>query len=198
MIVTRLPLTDLVPDPANAREHGSRNLDTIRSSLKLWKQVEPLVVQKSTRKIIGGNARYQVMKEIGWTEADVVEVDLNDAQATALGIVLNRASELASWQYDALAPALAMVQEAGINPLDLGFDEHEMETIMGAIFHAEGEAIDSKPRPVIAFTQEQYTMILQAVEAWRSKRDSHDTQIAEVVVSICEEWQGSAVTTDVP
>jgi hypothetical protein len=34
-----------------------------------------------------------VGKKLGWTECDIVELDIDDLQATALGITLNRTSE---------------------------------------------------------------------------------------------------------
>jgi len=37
------------------------------------------------------------MKALGWTHADVVELDVSDTQATARGIALNGRAELAEW-----------------------------------------------------------------------------------------------------
>lgn len=106
MRVRRARLSELHPDPSNARKHDSRNLDAISASLKQFGQVEPLVVQKSTGKVIGGNGRLEVLRRAGETEADIVEVDVNDTQAAALGIALNRTGELAGWDDEALAKIL--------------------------------------------------------------------------------------------
>ena len=105
-----LPLEALHEDPANARKHGPKNLEAIRGSLLEFGQVEPLVIQKSTRKMIGGNGRLGVMRDLGWTEAKVFEVDCDNAQAVALGIALNRSAELAEWDQDALDKLLATVK----------------------------------------------------------------------------------------
>ena len=96
-------LSELHEDPANARLHPDENLADIRASLKEFGQVEPLVVQKSTGKVIGGNGRLKVMRSLGWEECDVALVDLSDMKATALGITLNRAGERAEWDTKALA-----------------------------------------------------------------------------------------------
>ncbi len=95
LTIRRVPLASLVPDPANARAHGEKNLEAIRASLARFGQAEPLVVQRATRRVIGGHGRLAAMKALGWAEADVVELDLDDLQATALGIALNRTGELA-------------------------------------------------------------------------------------------------------
>jgi len=96
-------LSELHEDPANARLHPDENLADIRASLKEFGQVEPLVVQKSTGKVIGGNGRLKVMRSLGWEECDVALVDLSDMKATALGITLNRAGERAEWDTKVLA-----------------------------------------------------------------------------------------------
>ncbi len=106
LTIRRVALSALHADPANARSHDDRNLAAIAASLKQFGQAEPLVVQRSTGKVIGGNGRMTAMKALGWTECDVVELDLDDTQATALGIALNRTGELAEWDLPALTKIL--------------------------------------------------------------------------------------------
>jgi DNA modification methylase len=106
MIIRTAKLTELHADPSNARSHDERNLNAIADSLKAFGQVEPLVVQKSTGKVIGGNGRLEVMRRQGITDCDIVEVDVSDTQAVALGIALNRTSELAAWDDETLAKLL--------------------------------------------------------------------------------------------
>jgi len=102
----QVPLDSLHLDPVNARVHGDVNLEAIIGSLSRFGQAEPLVIQASTGRIIGGNGRYVAMKKLGWTECDIVEVDVDDTTATALGIALNRTAELAEWDESTLARLL--------------------------------------------------------------------------------------------
>src|SRR5262245_57722517 len=95
LAIRRVPLASLHLDPANARVHGDQNLAAIEGSLKQFGQAEPLVVQKATGRVIGGNGRLVAMKKLGWQDCDIVEVEVDDVTATALGIALNRSSELA-------------------------------------------------------------------------------------------------------
>ena len=133
--VKRVPISSLHLDPANARLHGEKNLESIHGSLKRFDQVEPLVVQKGTGRVIGGNGRLSVMKQIGWTECDVVEVDLDDMNATALGIALNRSSSLGEWDDATLSKILSEL-EAG-NALDgIGYSQQDMADLAAKI---EGE-----------------------------------------------------------
>jgi ParB-like chromosome segregation protein Spo0J len=124
LTIATLALDDLVPDPANARTHDQRNLDAIRGSLARFGQVEPIVVQRGTRRIVGGQGRVEALRALGETHAAVVEVELDSVEATALGIALNRTVELAGWDDAALAALLEAL------PGDLasvaGFTEAEL------------------------------------------------------------------------
>ena len=106
LTLRRILLSALHQDPSNARSHGTANMDAIVASLQRFGQAEALVVQEGTGRIIGGNGRYRAMKDLRWTECDVVEVDLESVEATALGIALNRTAELADWDDPALAKLL--------------------------------------------------------------------------------------------
>lgn len=106
MEIKRVSIDSLHLDPANARLHDEINLDAILGSLQRFGQAEPLVIQASTGRIIGGNGRLVAMKKLGWTECDIVEVDVDDLTATALGIALNRTAELADWDDSTLARLL--------------------------------------------------------------------------------------------
>jgi ParB-like chromosome segregation protein Spo0J len=125
--VRAVALDSLHEDPANARRHGATNVDAIRASLRQFGQVEPLVVQKGSGRVIGGNGRLAVMRSLGWSECRVVEVDCDDMTAVSLAIVLNRTAELAEWDRDALSAILREV-EAGDEDVQRMLDELAKET----------------------------------------------------------------------
>jgi len=140
LAIRRVALSSLHADPANARAHDERNIEAIKASLARFGQAEPLVVQKRTQRIVGGHGRLIAMKALGWSEADVVELDIDDVTATALGIALNRTSELASWDLPALGQLLESLQ--GTEVFDaLGFDEKEFNRILDEVI-ASGESLD--------------------------------------------------------
>jgi len=146
LLVRRVPLSSLDLDPANARAHGDRNLESIVASLRRFGQAEPLVVQKETGRVIGGNGRLVAMRKLGWDECDVVELDVDDLQATALGIALNRTSELAEWDPPALGRLLAQLQEedalAGV-----GFDKAEIDELLADLQRLDGGKEIEDPGP---------------------------------------------------
>lgn len=129
--VVRLPLAELVPDPANARTHNERNLAAIRASLERFGQVEPLVVRRSDKRVVGGNGRLEAMRALGWADAACVLVDLDDAGAAALGVALNRTAELAGWDPARLAAILdAAAAAPAFGSSALGFTADEVRALM--------------------------------------------------------------------
>lgn len=50
MQIKMYPIADLIPDSANARKHGERNIEAIMDSLREFGQYKPIVIQKSTRR----------------------------------------------------------------------------------------------------------------------------------------------------
>jgi len=132
LTVVRRNLADLRLDPSNARTHDKRNLGAIRASLEHFGQVEPIVIQKSTGRVIGGNGRVAVLREMGATEADVVEVDVDDLNATALGIALNKSAELADWDEEILGSLLRTLDaDPNFDATLTGFSSAEIERMLG-------------------------------------------------------------------
>ncbi|NOT01915.1 MAG: ParB N-terminal domain-containing protein, partial [Phycisphaerales bacterium] len=130
MNVRTAKIDEIHADPTNARRHGEKNLDAIAKSLQVYGQVEPLVVQKSSGRVIGGNGRLEVLRRGGASECDVVELDLDDTQARALSLALNRTSELAEWDDDALASALSYLRLENVDLGSLGFDDIDLAKLL--------------------------------------------------------------------
>ncbi len=132
LTVQRVPIDSLVPDPSNARMHPEENLDAIIGSLKRFGQAEPLVVQKGTARVIAGHGRLTAMRKLGWTEVDIVELDVTNLDATALAIALNRTAELAEWDETVLAKLLKELGDAG-SLEGVGFDDAELARLLESI-----------------------------------------------------------------
>lgn len=156
MRMQKIELDRLVHDPANPRTHDDRNLAAIRASLQENGQVEPLVVQRSTRMVIAGNGRMMAMKELGWDAAQCVVLDVDDTAARKLSITLNRSGELAGWDEGVLAQHLSELEKlegSEFNAYDLGFNPDEFDALIGAYVDVAEEELqelaeaDAKPPP---------------------------------------------------
>jgi hypothetical protein len=63
--IARVAREFLRSNPANARQHVDRNLATIRGFLASSGQLEPLVVHKPKRQVIGGSVRLDAGTAMG-------------------------------------------------------------------------------------------------------------------------------------
>jgi len=85
------------------------------------------------------------MRDLGWKDCDVVEVDLDDVSATALGIAMNRSGELAEWDLPALASLLdALKAEDALD--GVGFSTAEIDELLADLHH-DPAAIVEDPGP---------------------------------------------------
>lgn len=130
LTVDHVPLETLVLDPENARLHPDQNLAAITGSLSQFGQREPLVVQQGTNRVIGGNGRLAAMRKLGWKKAAVSYVRCSNAEATALGLALNRTAETATWDTWRLEELLGRCRTDGIDVTSFGFDEQALDNII--------------------------------------------------------------------
>ena len=145
--ILRVSLSDVFADPANARSHPDENIDAITASLRRFGQAEPIVVQKGTRRIIAGHGRVVAMKKLGWTEAEIIELDVDDLNATALGIALNRSAELAEWNEETLAKLLSELQASDAGLDGVGFNDAELQAMIDSIADTNQAEIEEDEAP---------------------------------------------------
>ena len=134
-MMQKVKLDRIIADERNPRVHDEANLQAIRDSLERYGQVEPLVVQKGSMRLIGGHGRLQAMQGLGWSTASVNVVDLNDAEADALNIALNRTAELAYWDEDRLRTMIDGLRDGDQLVAPTGFNVDDL----ASLFPKEGD-----------------------------------------------------------
>lgn len=127
--IIRRKITELSPDPANARKHGDKNLQAIKSSLRRFGQQKPLVVD-GNGVVRAGNGTLAAALDLGWEEVDVVISSLTEAELIAYGIADNRSAELAGWDDDVLAALLQCTADSEKGLEGTGFDEAAMHGLL--------------------------------------------------------------------
>lgn len=108
------------------------NVKELAESLKHNGQYKPIVIQKSTRKIIAGNHLWKAAKQLGWQNIDVVELDVDDEKAKKIVLADNRLADLGSYDEQALLDLLEDIslEGTGYQPADIDdllaiIDEHQ-------------------------------------------------------------------------
>jgi DNA modification methylase len=128
MQIERVEIGKLTGDPANARKHGERNIDTIVQSLNRFGQQKPIVVDSSFC-VRAGNGTLEAARSLGWTHLDCVVTDLKGSDAVAYAIADNRTAELAEWDDGVLAAVLEGLQLEGLLE-SVGFSDDEFAELM--------------------------------------------------------------------
>lgn len=139
-----IPIADLMPDPANARRHGEKNLDAIKASLASFGQRKPIVVQRDGMIVRAGNGTLAAAKALGWEEIAAVVIDDDNATASQFAIADNRTGELAEWDDETLGALLDGMDEP-IREL-LAFDDGDMRQLLGRL-EPDEVTEDTAPEP---------------------------------------------------
>ena len=123
----QLVATDkLIPYVNNARTHSPEQIKKLRSSLREFGFVNPVIIDREYN-VIAGHGRLMAAKEEGITEVPCVYVDhLTDAQKKAYILADNRMAMDAGWDEKLLAVEMQELQDLGYDLAMTGFDEKEL------------------------------------------------------------------------
>jgi site-specific DNA-methyltransferase (adenine-specific) len=129
MDIKTMRISDLKPDPNNARTHDARNIEAIKVSLEKFSQRKPIVITPEGV-VLAGNGTLEAAKALGWSEITVALTpsDWDYATAKAYALADNRSAELAEWDTSVLASQLVELDAEGWDIGELGFDVPEQET----------------------------------------------------------------------
>jgi len=128
----KVDIDRLIPYARNARTHSKEQVRQLRSSLREYGFVNPVLCDKDYN-IIAGHGRIMAAKEEGYKEIPCVFVEhLTDTQKKAYILVDNRLALSAGWDDDLLMLEFADLKDLGFD-LDLtGFDPNEIEKLFAA------------------------------------------------------------------
>lgn len=116
----------LVPYANNARTHNKEQILKLRSSLREFGFVNPVIIDKEYN-VLAGHGRIMAAKEEGITEVPCVYADhLTEAQKKAYILADNRMALDAGWDEELLAVELSELQDLGYDLAMTGFDEKEL------------------------------------------------------------------------
>ena len=153
-----LPIEDVFLDPANARQHGSRSIESLCASLKRFGQQVPILADDSGC-VVKGNGTLEAAKALGWKHIAVVRTALQGADRTAYAIADNRVGELSDFDIEALARQLTELEDY-VGDASLGFTESEVEAMTNS-WNTDEALADVKDYDTS--TNEFYTIKIQKV-----------------------------------
>ena len=143
LAITYRPVSDLVPDPRNARTHPKRQIEQIQASIKAFGFTNPILAVSEGR-IIAGHGRLQAARAMGLAEVPVITLSgLSDLQKRALRIADNKIALNAGWDLEILQSELSELAaiDVDIDPTLTGFSTGEIDVILTSAPDPDDEVI---------------------------------------------------------
>lgn len=143
-------ISDLKPQPDNARLHPEAQVAQIAASMKVFGFIAPMLIDRQGR-ILAGHGRLLAARKLGYQEVPVISVaHLTDAQAKAFAIADNRLTENSKWDKALLATNLKELAALSLDfSLEVtGFSMAEIDLcIEGNQPAPESDPADEIPEP---------------------------------------------------
>lgn len=184
----------LVPYVNNARTHSPEQINKLRSSLREFGFINPIIIDKDYG-VIAGHGRLLAAKEEGMTEVPCVFADhLTEAQKKAYIIADNRMALDAGWDEELLRVEIEALQADAFDLALTGFDEKELSKLFDDGNETEDDGFNVEEelkRPVFSKAGDVWTL-------GRHRLICGDSTKAETYETLMEGKKANLVVTDPP
>lgn len=128
-----IDINELVPYVNNARTHSKEQITKLRSSLREFGFINPILIDKD-KNIIAGHGRVLAAKEEGLTEIPCVLVEhLTETQKKAYIIADNKLALDAGWDDELLALEIQGLKDLDFDVNFTGFDAAEIDDLFSKV-----------------------------------------------------------------
>ena len=186
----------LVPYVNNARTHSPEQITKLRSSLREFGFVNPVIIDRDFN-VIAGHGRIAAAKEEGITEVPCVFVDyLTEAQKKAYILADNRMALDAGWDEELLRIEIESLQGADFDVSLTGFCEDEIADL----FAGDGEK-DVKDDDFDLSAALEKAAFVEKGDIWtvgRHRLMCGDATSAEDVAALMDGKKANLIVTDPP
>lgn len=128
-------------NPRKKLKPEDKEYQKIKKSIEEFGYVDPIIINKDNT-IIGGHQRLTVLKDLGYEEVDVIQIDIDKTKEKALNIALNKIT--GEWDYAMLGDLLLDLDSQNYDLEITGFDDYEIEDILAPISNEKDEKKDIK------------------------------------------------------
>ncbi|HWZ08185.1 MAG TPA: DNA methyltransferase [Bradyrhizobium sp.] len=147
LAVTYRAISDLIPDPRNARTHPKRQIEQLKKSIEAFGFTNPILADPEGH-IIAGHGRLQAARAVGFSEVPTIILSgLSDTQKRALRIADNKIALNAGWDLEILQQELGELAslDVEIDPTLTGFSTGEIDVILSSADDPDDEVIPPVP-----------------------------------------------------
>jgi len=186
----------LVPYVNNARTHSPEQITKLRSSLREFGFINPIIIDKDFN-VIAGHGRLMAAKEEGLKEVPCVLVDyLTEAQRKAYVLADNRMAMDAGWDEDLLRIEIEELQGMDFDVSFTGFDEGEIADLFKET--TESEAKDDDFDLTAALEKASFVERGDIWTVGRHRLMCGDATSKEDVAALMNGKRGNMLLTDPP
>lgn len=191
-----VPLSKLVPYINNARTHSPEQITKLRSSLREFGFVNPVIIDRDYG-IIAGHGRVMAAREEGIEEVPCVFVDyLTEAQKKAYIIADNRFAQDAGWDEELLRIEIEALQGMDFDVGLTGFNDDEIADLFDANGKSEAEDDDFDLSAAL-----EKASFVQRGDIWtvgRHRLMCGDATSTEDVAALMDGKKANLIVTDPP
>lgn len=181
-------------NPRKKLKAGDKEYEKIKNSILEFGYVEPIIVNYDMT-VIGGHQRLTVLKNLGYTEVQCVEVHIEDEnKVKALNIALNKIT--GAWNEQLLADLIVDLQAANFNTDFTGFEAPEIEQLFSKVHNK-----DIKEDDFDVEAELQKPTMSQAGDVWllgRHRLVCGDSTLPETYTKLMDGKRANLVLTDPP
>ena len=189
-----VPIEKLIPYVNNARTHSPEQINKLRSSLREFGFINPIIIDRDYG-VIAGHGRLMAAKEENIKEVPCVFADhLTEAQKKAYIIADNRMAMDAGWDEELLRVEIEALQAEAFDIALTGFDDKELSKLFDDGTEAQDDDFDvdaELERPVFS----------KAGDIWHLGRHRvycGDSTLPESYTAVLGENKANLVCTDPP
>ena len=191
-----VPIAKLVPYVNNARTHSPEQITKLRSSLREFGFINPVIIDRDYG-IIAGHGRILAAKEEGITEVPCVFVDyLTEAQKKAYIIADNRFAQDAGWDEELLRIEIESLQGADFDVSLTGFETDEIADLFAG--DKESDVKDDEFDLTAALEKASFVERGDIWTVGRHRLMCGDATTAEDVAKLMDGRKANLIVTDPP
>lgn len=133
-----IEVSRLIPYARNSRTHSETQVAQIAASIREFGFTNPVLIADDDT-IIAGHGRILAARQLGLDRVPCLRLShMTDAQRRAYVIADNKLALNAGWDNELLALELGDLNGAGFDVALTGFDERELELLLGLDVDGEG------------------------------------------------------------
>ena len=193
--MTLVEIDKLIPYINNARTHSKEQINKLRSSLREFGFINPVIIGRDYG-IIAGHGRVMAAREEGINEVPCVFVDhLTEAQKKAYIIADNRMALDAGWDEELLKVEIEALQAEAFDISLTGFGDDELSDLFGK----DKDAIEDDDYDLTAALEK--AAFVEKGDVWvvgRHRLVCGDATSAEDVALLMDGKKANLIVTDPP